>query len=291
MRRVRRRCAPVRLLAATLALAAVLPAGVPAAVDVDPTVGRALDRLYNFDFEAAHEALDGHVREQPDDPIGYAIRGAVYLFYELDRLGILATEFFRDDEKIIDRKRLQPDPEIYASFVEVLDRAETLALARLEESPDDTTALFALCLKEGLVSDYKALIEKRGLKSLRYARTASLHAIRLLELEPRFYDAYLATGITEYLIGSLPFFIRWFVRFEGVEGDKDVAFDELQMVADEGRYLGPFAKILLSVMSLREGRPEQARLLLDDLTTRFPENPLLRRELNRLNQELSTPGR
>lgn len=286
-----RRSGRILIRAAALVVAAALPAAAAAAVDVDPAVDRALDRLYNFDFEAAHRALDGHVLEQPDDPIGYAIRGAIYLFYELDRLGILATEFFRDDEKIVDRKKLQPDPEVYADFVEVLDRAETLALERLEESPDDTTALFALCLKEGLISDYKALIEKRGLRSLRYARTASLHAIRLLELEPRFYDAYLATGITEYLIGSLPFFIRWFVRFEGVEGDKEVAFDELEMVASEGRYLGPFAKILLSIMSLREGRPEHARLLLDDLTESYPENPLLRRELNRLNRELETAGR
>ena len=36
---------------------------------------------------------------------------------------------------------------------------------------------------------------------------------------PEFADAELTGGACEYLLGSMPFFVRWFVRFDGVEGE------------------------------------------------------------------------
>ena len=48
------------------------------------------------------------------------------------------------------------------------------------------------------------------------------------------------------------------------------------------------AKILLSIMALREEQPERARALLAELTTDYPENPLLKKELDKVTQELTT---
>lgn len=281
------RCSPLALLLLALAFSA----SAQATVVIAPSVERAFERLYNFDFPAAHAALDAYQAEQPEDPLGFAVRGAVYLFYELDRLGILRTEFFRDDEQISGKRRLELDPEIRRQFLAVLDRADTLAGLRLERDSQDTTALFALCLKEGLVTDYKVLVEKRGLSSFRNARAANHHAQKLLEIEPLFHDAHLAAGVNEYLLGSLPFFIRWFVRIDGIEGSKEQAFEKLEIVAAQGRYLGPFARILMSIIALREKQPERAQALLDELTRDYPENRLLRAELERVSESLATAKR
>ncbi|MBK5293912.1 MAG: hypothetical protein JJE04_19840 [Acidobacteriia bacterium] len=59
-------------------------------------------------------------------------------------------------------------------------------------------------------------------------------------------------------------------------------------MAREGRYLGPFARILLSILYLREKKPQSTIRLLDALVRDFPENPLLRRELAKLR--LKYPG-
>ena len=76
--------------------------------------------------------------------------------------------------------------------------------------------------------------------SLSSARSANDYARRLIKLNPQFIDAYLTTGLSEYLIGSLPFYVRWFVHFDGVSGSKTQAIDNLQLVARSGRYLRPF---------------------------------------------------
>lgn len=272
---------PIGALVAALATPAL-------AIEADPSLDRALDRLYNFDFSEAHEVLDEHIEGRPEDPLGYVFRGATHLFYELDRLEILATEFFQNDKNMHADEDARPDPLIKERLMTALDRAEELAQARLDEDPDDAEALFALCLKEGIRTDYLGLIEKRGIKSFSAARASNRHAQRLLDLEPEYYDAYLANGVNEYLVGSLPFFIRWFVRMEGIEGDKDRALDRLGLVAERGTYLGPFARILMSIMSLREDRPGRALELLEALNREYPENPLIRDEFAKLSRKLAS---
>lgn len=278
----------MRLLFAALLLNLLaVPSVVAADVDLHQRIEQALDRLYNFDFGGAHHLLDEHQKAAPADPVGPGFEAAAYLFYELDRLAILETEFFQDDKNISNKKKLKPDPLIKERLLGALERTEALAKRRLEESPDDVRALFALCLKEGVLTDYRALVEKKGISSLRNARASNEHAVRLLQIEPDFHDAYLTTGINEYLIGSLPFFIRWFVRMDGVQGSKRQAFVNLELVAEKGRYLGPFAKILLSIICLREKQPEKARALLAELSARYPENPLLRKELAKVTRKLA----
>ena len=84
-------------------------------------IEHAFTRLYNFDFPGAHAALDRHIASHPDDPMGYAMRASANLFYELDRLSILESEFFSDDRRIADKKRPKPDPVIRASLLRSIE--------------------------------------------------------------------------------------------------------------------------------------------------------------------------
>jgi len=270
-----------------LAVCAVASPALAADVEVHSSIQEALNHLYNFDFKAAHKTLDAHIVKRPEDPIGPGVRASAYLFYELDRLAILESQFLENDDKIADKKELVPDEEVRAKLFTALDETETLAEAKLEQDPKDVNALFALCLKEGVLTDYKALVEKKGIGSLKNAKASNKWAVKLLEIEPKFYDAYLTTGVNEYLIGSLPFFVKWFVRMDGVKGSKEQAFANLELVAEKGQYLGPFAKILLSIICLREKHPERAKELLAELSDRYPENPLLKKELARVTEMLA----
>jgi len=249
----------------------------------------AYNRLYNFDFAGSHRILDEHIRGNPQDPLGYTTRAANYLFFELDRLKILAGEFFADDKKISGDDKLDPDQEIRAKFFAAIDEAQRVAEARIANNPGDANALFSFCLTEGMRTDYMAFIEKKQFRSLGPARKSHKCALELLRRDPAFVDAYLTKGLTEYLVGSLPFFIRWFVRFDQVEGNKQQAIAHLEKVSREGRYLGPFARILLSLLYLREKKPEMTIHLLEDLTREFPENPLLRYELGKIKAKYPGP--
>jgi hypothetical protein len=162
-----------------------------------------------------------------------------------------------------------------------------LARTKLARDPRDRDALLAMTLASGLRSDYAALIEKRNLASLHYAKEATAWAGQLLAVDPTCYDAHLATGINRYIIGSMAAPWRWILRVGGISGDKREGIAELQTAAAKGQLLAPFARILLAIAYVREKELPQARELLLALQRDFPNNALFGRELARLDQRAS----
>jgi len=248
-------------------------------------IDRALRRLYNFDFAGSLAILHEAERAMPDHPLVYSVRAGTYLFMELDRLKILETRFFLNDDNLVDGTgKLEPDPTVRNKLFATLERCRQVAGERLAADPDDVDALFAMCMAAGVETDYAALVERRTWRSLRLAPTMLVHAKKLLARTPPFYDAYLNFGSLEYVVGDLPFFIRWFIRYDGIKGSKQRGIDQLKQTASHGRYYGPYARILLAVVYLREKRPDESARLLEGLSREFPENRLFRDELARIRQ-------
>jgi hypothetical protein len=62
--------------------------------------------------------------------------------------------------------------------------------------------------------------------------------------------------------------------FGGIHGDKRLGMEQVQKTVDGGRYLKPFAQILLALSARREKQEALAQKLLKDLTEEFPGNPV-----------------
>ena len=62
----------------------------------------------------------------------------------------------------------------------------------------------------------------------------------------------------------------------------------MEIVAQKGHYLKPFAKILLAMAHLREKRPRAAELILAELVNDYPENPLFKKELAQLSVKMQS---
>lgn len=268
-----------------LGLIVCLPAALLQAAELDS----AFHSMYNSDMPAAHRITNEFIARHPGDPLGYGVRATAYLFGELERLRILESEFFRSDKRLSDDNRPPADPAVRAAFFRAVEEAQAHAKRSLAANGKDKNALFSLALTEGLLTDYLALIEKRQMKGLSHARLSQRYAVEVLKLDPGNLDAYLTTGLSEYILGSLPFFVRWFVKFEQTEGNKKRAAEKLEK-ASGGRYYGPFARIMLAVIHLREKRPDRARQLLAELTAKYPGNRLLRDELAKINSQLRVAG-
>jgi len=161
--------------------------------------------------------------------------------------------------------------------------SEQVADRVLERSPRDRNALLAKVMDLGLRSDYLALIEKRYLASLGDMKSAGLLAQQLLAVDPTCYDANLAIGVENYILGLKPAPLRWVLRMYGAQTDKDQGIQKLRLTAEKGHYLLPFAQLLLAVAALRDKNSNQARELLSGLVQQFPNNTLYRRELERLH--------
>jgi hypothetical protein len=239
--------------------------------------------MYDLDFDHAHQQFQSWQQQHPEDPLGPASDAAGYLFSELHRLGILEAQFYTDDKAFDARKKMSADPELKKQFEAALIMAEQRANTTLAKNPKDSDALFALTLSSGLKADYAALIEKRNMASLSLTKEASTRAQTLLAADPNRYDAYIATGIGKYIIGSMAAPIRWVLRIGGFNADKNAGIEELKLTAQKGVYLGPFARILLAIAYVRDKDKPKAREILASLRDEFPNNPLFAREISRID--------
>jgi len=243
---------------------------------------RGFQQMYNLDFPAAHATFRSYQQTYPADPMGYVSNAAAYLFSEFDRLHILESDLFIDDKKFDGRQKVTPDLAVKMEFEKELAKSDDLASEVLAQKPDDKNALFAQLMANGLRADYAALIEKRNLASLGYMKTSRAIAQKLLTIDPTCYDAYLALGVENYLLGINPAPVRWVLRMTGAQTDKQEGLERLRLTADKGHYLAPFARLLLAVAALRDKDRQTARTLLAGLAREFPGNQLYVTELARI---------
>lgn len=254
--------------------------------DPDTPTATALDRgylgLYNLDFTGAQKDFSAWEAQHPEDPVGPVSEAAGYLFSEFNRLGVLEAQFFENDAAFDSRSKPSPDAVLRGRFQSALEGAQALAHTRLTKDANDRDALFALTLASGLQADYAALIEKRNLASLHFTKEASVWAQRLLAICNDCADVLVATGFSKYIIGSMSAPVRWLLRMGGLPGNKQAGISDLQMTAQHGRYLAPFARVLLAIAYVRDKNKPRALELLASLRAQFPDNTLFPREITRL---------
>ena len=247
--------------------------------------------MYSLQFDSARLEFSKWENEHAGNALGPVSEAANLLFSEFERLGVLEAQFYVKDSTFEARKKLQPDPDLRARFNATLDRAEAEARQGLAKNERDPDSQFALALVYGLKADYAALVEKQKVASLRFTRQAAEYADNLLKIAPEYYDAYLATGIGKYIVGSAVAPVRWFLEIAGYNADKARGIQELKLTAEKGRFLGPFARILLAIAYLRDNNPGEARRLLAVLQSDFPSNPLFAREIARIDGQANGSAR
>ena len=268
------------------ALALLLAAGVGSAADIGSAPG-GLDlgylQMYDLQFTAAHKTFAEYAQVYPEDPLAAVSDAAAYLFAEFDRLKILQSEFFVHDENFRgEHQKLNADPAVRKAFDADLAKAEALAKNTLRAMPRNSNALFASVMVLGLRADFDGLIDKRDLSALSSVKTGRAIAERLLTIDPTYYDAHLAVGVENYMLSLKAAPVRWFLQLAGAQTDREVGVERLTLTAEKGRYLKPYARLLLAVDALRRKDTSKAREILTGLTQQFPHNRLYVEELGRL---------
>jgi len=266
-------------LAAALIVAAAINVATPPPELGQPGIETAFRRMYELRFDEARSEIVSYRRTHPNDPLGAAAEAASYLFEQFNHQGVLTSAFFLDDERFLGGIQGQPDLPLSTAFLTANERARTMARERMKSKPDDPDGLFVLTLADGMQGDFEALIRKRQLSALSLIRSAEKEATRLLAVRADAEDAYVALGAANYIIGCLPAYKRFLLWFGGVRGDRQRGMDQLQMAAERGHYLRPYAQVLLALAAEREGRFDLARSLFIDLAREFPTNPVFASEL------------
>jgi len=284
------------LLCMFVALSAGAADGASKPADPDPAIeagpsAAALEtgfrQLYELNFQGARGQFLSYQKLEPSDPLGKAAEAASYLYEEFDEKGVFTSEFFLNDSKLLNGVEGRPSSNRNEAFLDADRQARQMAQQWLQSHPSDTRGLLALTLADGMESDYDGLIEKKQLASLTLMRQAEREANQLLAIDPNAQDAYVALGAANYIIGCMPGMKRAFLWFGGVHGDRMKGMQQMQLAADNGHYLQPFAKILLALACEREHQMDRARTLLTELAVEFPANPLYAHEIALLDQRVA----
>jgi hypothetical protein len=239
--------------------------------------------MYDLNFDAAHRSFAAWQSAHPEDPMGPASDAAAFLFFEFDRMNILRSEFLTDDKQILGGKRVVPDANTKRAFEMDLQKSADLSKALLARGQEPEKALLADVLRVALHANYEALIEKHHWQALNEIKEARVNADALLAKYPASVDANLAMGVENYLLSQKTAPLRMFLRMTGAQTDKEAGLAKLRIVAAQGHYFKPYAKILLAIAALRDGRKAEAKSLLSELAAQFPGNTLFRDELRKLS--------
>ncbi len=239
-----------------------------------PELASGFHLLYTQNFAEGREKFADWESQHPDEPFVQVAVAASYLFEEFYRQDVLSSDFFLNEKKFLNGIDGKPDPGRMKSFQEAIRHARKLARQRLEKNAKDPEALFALALSAGMESDAAMILKKQHLEALKRLKEANEHARQLLAQQPDANDAYVALGAANYIIGSLSGGARFMLRFGGIHGDKKLGMEQLGKTIENGRYLQPFAKILLALAARREKQNPLAQKLFHELSEEFPESAL-----------------
>jgi hypothetical protein len=243
-----------------------------------PELSAGFDLLYQQKFGEAREGFANWASRNPEQPFGEVAVAASYLFEELSRQGVLSSDFFLNEKKFLHGIDGSPDPERMSHFRDALARARELAIERQKTNPDDGEALLALTLAAGMEADAESILQKKHLAGVKHMKKANGYAKQLLAQHPDATDAYIAPGIANYIIGSQGAGSRFLLRFDGIHGDKKLGMEQVARTAENGRYLRPFAKIILALAARREKQDALAQRLFRELSEQYPDNELFASE-------------
>ncbi len=262
------------LLSPAVVFTREVPSGDAPAFTAVPELNAGFDLLYEQKFAEARQVFTSWESRNREDPFGEVAMAASYLFEELYLQGVLTSDFFLNEKKFLHGIDGRPNPERMSHFGEALTRARELAKVRQKTNPNDGEALFALTLAAGMESDAESILQKKHMNGLKRMKEANKYAECLLANYPDATDAYIALGIANYIIGSQSAGSRLVLRFDGIHGDKKLGMEQVARAAENGRYLRPFAKIILALAACRENQAALARKLLRELIEQYPDSEL-----------------
>lgn len=252
----------------------------------DDLVAQGWDHFYNLEYEQAILAFQRVLDAAPEVPAHYNYLAQALLYKELYRLGALESELLTGNDHFLRTQKIRPDAVETGRFLATIERAISLASARIETNPRDVEALYALGSAYGLRTNYRFLIQKSWRAAVGDGSQARKHHNQVLRLDPQHYDAMLTQGAYDYIIGSLPWHTRLFSYLAGHSGDKARGIRTMELVARKGSLNRVDAQVMLAILYRRERQPAQAVAILDPLIRAYPRNYLFRLEKGHMLADL-----
>jgi hypothetical protein len=238
-------------------------------LDVPAPFQQGLAEIHNARFRKAIETSQALRNTFPQNPLTFLIAAEANWGMIYCQTGHITS---REILNLVDTKTSSYD----GAFFQAADRALELAgQMRLKPESAASGALYA-GLARGARARLYALREQ-GLKSASEAKDMRANLLEAIEKDPQLApDAFLGLGTYNYytdVLSPVLKMFRWFLRIPG--GNREKGLDQLRTASAQAALWREEAKYELArIYGVREGRHAEAWPLFQDLSRRYPENPL-----------------
>lgn len=207
--------------------------------------------IYSGNHKSAEGKISTYISSNPNDPNGYILRG-------------IANEW----NQILTNKEKALDGEIMADFL----KAQSLAEASLEKSPQDVTA--KINVGNALMYVAKKQIDAgHRVQAGNSLKKSSQLMTEVLDQNPGLVDAYFAVGLYNFYAENVPSGFKWLAVLLGFKGDAAKGLKYLQLAASSPSLLQGDAQYM-SVIIHKEQLKQYPKALTyaEYLLRKYPSN-------------------
>lgn len=250
-------------------------ASTPAAQNATEAIEKALDHMHNLEYDQAIRELKTITAGYPNDLRAQSSLATAILHREMYAKGVFKIDMYTKGGSIFSGNKPALDAEFEKEFLSASNRAIALADARLKANPNDEEALYWGGDAHAQVATYEFTLRRAYLASLREGGVAYAMHSRLYKMDPHATDALLVIGLHNYIVGSLPFYIKMLAALAGHHGSKQQGVKMLQEVSSHGEWARAEAQLILAVFYGRDRQYLPMIDLLRGLYAAYPGNFLL----------------
>ena len=243
----------------------------PAPTQVDEWREKGSVALLNLDYETARQIFNEIAHLYPAEPRGPLMLAGTLWLESLNRARLRQGTIY-SSQSFEANSEDKPDPHVTEEFRDLIRQATQLIRIRLQASPHDPSALYALGEIETLHAAYEITIEGRFLAGLRDGSSGVDKHREVIKLDPNFHDAELTIGLYDYLVGNLPLAVKMIANMTGAHGSKRRGLQTLERVANGGLWARDNARLLLMVLYKHEQRLAESLALSRALQDKYPHN-------------------
>ena len=247
--------------------------------------------LYRLEHDQAVEffyELQEKYPNHPGPPLARAV--AIWLRELIEREDLDLERFISPGYFTRPSQEEMPKEDVEA-FYEGIAKSQENAEKYLEAHPGDKEARYYLGSCHGALGVFAFTIERSYRKALKHGRETYRIQRKIVDEDPDFIDAYMTLGSYEYVVGNLPWYIKWFATLAGYHGTEVRGFEYVARAAREGYFVKDDARLLLMVMYVREDENNYALEMAQQLHRRYPENYMFHLNQAQILERMDEPAR
>jgi hypothetical protein len=262
-----------------IALGAAAAVSSSSAQGADWHKSEAFQRAYNLDYDAALQLVEKEAAQSPNDAESWNQMAYTLLYRALFAADALDGAAALNAGAFLRKPKVPFSAEERQRFEGALEKSMALSQAKLNSNPKDALALYNMGVAKVHRASYLFLIQKEWREALKSGSDARRLHTQAHESDSSLADALLVPSIHQYVVGSLPIYLKALTFLVGLSGDKKKGLEGLRNLAAQGRRTRVEASVLLAVAESREENFEAAAQILWKLAAEFPSNHLYRMEL------------